>query len=212
MQDAVQLCCPRLRELPSVLHANRNRARSQHSGRRRMRAGRGTGVRSYHALRRSCALSKATSRRRRRNLLGGIATRKGDTAVRPGRDITQLGGSAVPTAQGDGIGDRRCRGASSGVTSFALTPASMALVASNRTTWPWPFRRAMSIGVSPRQVASAGAPALNNAATTTPYLPGNPCASASAGLYREDDHPRRPSASPWTRRRPPRSPSCRDPS
>ena len=79
---------------------------------------------------------------------------------------TQLGGSAFPAAQGDGIGDRRCRGASSGVTSFALVPpASMALVASNRTTWPWPFRRAMSIGVRPRQVASAGAPALSKAAT-----------------------------------------------
>ena len=45
------------------------------------------------------------------------------------------------------------------------SPASMARVASNRTTWPWPFRLAISMGVSPRQVASAGAPALNKAAT-----------------------------------------------
>ena len=132
-----------------------------------MRAGRGTGVRSYHALRRSCALSKATSwRAARADKLEGIATREREnTAIDRSGKGTQLGGSAVPAAQGDGIGDRKCLGASSGVTSFALTPASMALVASNRTTWPCPFRRAMSIGVSPCQVASAGAPALSKAAT-----------------------------------------------
>ena len=95
-----------------------------------------------------------------------IATREREnTAIDRSGKGTQLGGSAFPTAHGDGKGDRRCLDASSGVTSFADTPASMARVASNRTTWPCPFRRAMSMGVSPRQVASAGAPALNKAAT-----------------------------------------------
>ena len=99
-------------------------------------------------------------------MLEGIATREREnTAIDRSGKGTQLGGSAFPAAHGDGIGDRRCRGASSGVTSFALTPASMALVASNRMTWPCPFRLAISIGVNPRHVASAGAPALNKAAT-----------------------------------------------
>ena len=128
--------------------------------------------------------------RRRRGAVRGARLLRNDGACRP--DEAGRAGRRRPD---DSVGPHLLKDAGAPCAAAPAGPAAAGRRRRSDGLYNAAGRRRLKDGDGRRRRKGAGRPrhnggALNNAATTTPYLPGNRSASASAARYLDEDHPR----------------------